>query len=249
MIKAGIARLFNSLGYTVVRSGLGFTAEELNNFKKVQEFTATSVDRLVGLVDAVRYIATNKIEGDIVECGVWRGGSMMAAMSVLLELGDDSRHFHLFDTFEGMAEPTEKDVMYDGQSAKTLIDRDKAAHGADHNWCVAGIDDVRQNVYSTGYSKERIHFIKGKVEETLPGNAPEKIALLRLDTDWYKSTAHEMTHLYPRLSENGVLIIDDYGHWQGARQAVDEYFAKQKFQPLLTRMDYSARMLVKPVEG
>jgi hypothetical protein len=239
MIKAGIARLFNSLGYTVVRNGFGYTTEELNSFKKVQEFTATSVDRLVGLVDAVRYVAINKIEGDIVECGVWRGGSMMAAMRVLLEMGDDSRHFHLFDTFEGMAEPTEKDVMYDGQSAKVLM--------GDQKWCVAGIDDVRQNVLATGYSKERIHFFKGKVEETLPRHAPEKIALLRLDTDWYESTAHEMTHLYPRLSENGVLIIDDYGHWQGARQAVDEYFARQKFRPLLTRMDYSARMLVKPV--
>ena len=113
-------------------------------------------------------------------------------------------------------------------------------------------DDDReneQNVFSTGYPKERIHFIKGKVEETLPKHAPGKIALLRLDTDWYESTAHEMTHLYPRLSENGVLIIDDYGHWQGARQAVDEYFARQEFRPLLTRMDYSARMLVKPVGG
>jgi len=249
MIKAGIARLFNSLGFTVVRNGLGFTEEELNSFKQVQEFTATGVDRLVGLVTAVRYIATNKIPGDIVECGVWRGGSMMAAMRVLLEMGDDSRHFHLFDTFEGMAEPTDKDVMYDGQSAKALIDRDKATHGVDHNWCVASIEDVQRNVLSTGYPKNRIHFIKGKVENTVPSHAPERIALLRLDTDWYESTSHEMTHLYPRLSENGVLIVDDYGHWQGARQAVDEYLAKQEFQPLLTRMDYSARMLVKPRVG
>ena len=237
MIKAAILRIFNSLGYTVVRNGLGFTAKELSTYNKVREFTATSVDRLVGLIDAVQYVSVNGIEGDIVECGVWRGGSIMAAMSALLELGDVSRHFHLFDTFEGMTEPSERDVMYDGQSAKALMGRDK--------WCVAGVEDVRANVLSTGYPKELVHFIQGKVEETIPENAPSKIALLRLDTDWYASTAHELVHLYPRLSDHGVLIVDDYGHWEGARQAVDEYFAKQKIRPLFSRMDYSARMAIK----
>jgi len=247
MIKASIARLFNSLGYTVVRKGLGFTAEEQKAYQKVQEYTATTVERLVGLIDAVRYVSINEIPGDIVECGVWRGGSIMAAMRTLLELGDVSRDFHLFDTFEGMTEPTDRDVMYDGQTAKALIDRDKASHGADHNWCVASLEDVRQHVLSIGYPKEKVHFIQGKVEETIPRHAPPKIALLRLDTDWYDSTIHELFHLYPRLSSQGVLIIDDYGHWEGARQATDEYFAKTKLRPLLCRMDYSARMAIKPV--
>jgi hypothetical protein len=238
MIKAGIARILHSLGYTLVRTGLGFSTEELNAFKRVQPFTATSTDRIVGLMEAVRYLAANRIEGAFVECGVWRGGSMMAAMSALLERGETTREFHLFDTFEGMAEPGEKDVMYDGQSAKTLMGEDK--------WCVAGLEDVRRNVLSTGYPKERVHFITGKVEDTIPKYAPERIALLRLDTDWYESTAHELKHLYPRLCDNGVLIIDDYGHWQGARQAVDEYFDKQSYHPLFARMDYSARMALKP---
>jgi len=193
-------------------------------------------------------VSANRIEGDVVECGVWRGGSIMAAMHALIKMGDLTRHFHLFDTFEGMTEPTEKDVMYDGQAAKSLIDRDKATFGQDHNWCVASLDDVRKNVLSTGYPKERVHFIQGKVEQTIPQHAPAKIALLRLDTDWYDSTAHELVHLYPRLTAQGVLIIDDYGHWEGARQATDEYFAKQKLQPLFCRMDYSARMAIKPSE-
>lgn len=248
MIKAGLLRLLNSMGYTVARADTGYTSDEFQAMKSVKEFTATSFERLAGLIDATNYISENNIPGGVVECGVWRGGSMMATINTLMERRDMSRVFHLFDTFEGMAEPTEKDVMYDGKTAKELLDRDKAKEGADHNWCVASLEDVRQNIFSTGYPKDRIHFIKGKVEDTLPKHAPERIALLRLDTDWYASTAHEMKHLYPRLSEGGVLIIDDYGHWQGARQAVDEYFAAQNFRPLLTRMDYSARMMVKPVQ-
>jgi O-methyltransferase len=120
------------------------------------------------------------------------------------------------------------------------------AEGFGNYWCVAGLEDVKRNLYSTGYPKEKLHFIKGKVEDTVPGQAPENIAMLRLDTDWYESTAHELQHLYPRLAKNGVLIIDDYGHWLGSRKAVDEYFAKQSFCPLFNRMDYTGRLAVKP---
>jgi len=105
---------------------------------------------------------------------------------------------------------------------------------------------VRRNMLGTRYPEKKIHLIKGKVEDTVPQHAPEKIALLRLDTDWYESTKHELVHLYPRLVPNGVLIIDDYGHWQGAREAVDEYFAGQKFKPLLNRLDYTGRLVIKP---
>ena len=190
MISAGIAKLFSLLGMRITRSNLGFTKAEVAAFRKVQPFTATSQERIVGLIEAVRYLVANKIEGDFVECGVWRGGSMMAAMNALMEMGDTSRNFHLFDTYQGMTEPTAKDVMYTGRKAKDLIDDDKARHGADHNWCVASLNDVQRNVYSTGYPKDRINFVKGKVEETIPSHAPAKIALLRLDTDWYESTAH-----------------------------------------------------------
>jgi hypothetical protein len=100
-------------------------------------------------------------------------------------------------------------------------------------------------VLATGYPAERVHLVRGPVEETLPAAAPERLALLRLDTDWYASTRHELEHLYPRLVDGGVLIVDDYGHWQGARQAVDEYFAGTAPPPLLHRIDYTARIGVK----
>ena len=163
----------------------------------------------------------------------------VAAALALLQRGDTSRDLYLFDTYEGMSAPTADDVMFDGQTAKALLDLEKPTEDHANYWCFAGLEDVKRNLYSTGYPKEKLHFIKGKVEDTLPGQAPDQIALLRLDTDWYESTAHELKHLFPRLSQNGVLIIDDYGHWLGARKAVDEYFAQQPLRPLLQRLDYT----------
>ena len=104
---------------------------------------------------------------------------------------------------------------------------------------------VREVLLSTGYPAERIRIVKGEVEQTIPRQAPEELALLRLDTDWYASTAHELEHLYPRVGDGGVLIIDDYGHWEGARRAVDEYFEGAEDPILLNRIDYSGRIGVK----
>jgi hypothetical protein len=105
---------------------------------------------------------------------------------------------------------------------------------------------VRAAVLSVGYPEEKVHFVQGPVEETLPEHAPAEIALLRLDTDWYASTKHELVHLYPRLAPGGVLIIDDYAYWRGARQAVDEYVNENELPLLLVRIDHGARVAVKP---
>lgn len=112
-------------------------------------------------------------------------------------------------------------------------------------WDAASYEEVSVNMARTGYPSRRVHQIKGMVEDTIPGKAPESIAILRLDTDWYASTRHEMEHLFPRLSRGGVLIIDDYGHWAGSRQAVDEYFKEHGIHLLLGRTDYTGRMGVK----
>jgi len=98
---------------------------------------------------------------------------------------------------------------------------------------------------STGYPEDQVIFIKGRVEDTIPQTVPEQIALLRLDTDWYESTYHELIHLYPRLVNRGILILDDYGYWQGARKAVDTYFQENKVGMYLHRVDESARIGVK----
>jgi hypothetical protein len=245
MLQTIVRRLLNALGYELSRLDTQFGEDQLNIIRAVREFTMTGPERLTGLIEAVKYVHANGIEGDLVECGVWRGGSMMAAALTLLKCGDSSRRLHLFDTFEGMPAPTDRDKALTGEMAETILAKTERKEGPGI-WAFASYEDVRQNVLSTGYPEERIRMIRGKVEETLPQNAPEKISILRLDTDWYESTRSELVHLYPRLSANGVLIIDDYGHWQGARQAVDEYFAGQKFKPLLNRLDYTGRLVVKP---
>lgn len=213
--------------------------------RSVQPYTMTSVERIFALIQAVEYVVRAGIPGDMVECGVWQGGSMMAVAQTLQRLGDTDRDLYLFDTYEGMPQPTEADVDYSGNSAAVEFETmKKTADSSD--WCYASIEQVQQNLASTGYPMARINLIKGKVEDTIPVQAPEKIAILRLDTDWYESTQHELIHLFPRLVEGGVLIIDDYGHWQGSRRATDEYLAEHKIPLLLNRVDYTARIAVKP---
>ena len=210
--------------------------------ERVAPFTMTSLERRAGLLGAIDHVVRHRVPGAIVECGVWRGGSMMAAALALMARGDTSRELWLYDTYTGMSEPTAADASHRGESAAAQLARTKRGQGV---WCEAGLDDVRANLLSIGYPQERIHFVEGKVEDTLPATLPGTTALLRLDPDWYESTRHELVHLYPLLSRHGVLVIDDYGHWQGARKAVDEFFASRAEPAFLHRVDYTARLLVK----
>jgi hypothetical protein len=211
--------------------------------RSVEEYTMTSPERVAALIEATRYVSRARLPGAIVECGVWRGGSMMTVALTLLELNDTSRNLYMFDTYEGMPPPTEKDKDGAGVPAADLLAVTPQGTGI---WCEAGLEEVRSNLLKTGYPPERLHFIKGKVEDTVPHAGLGSIALLRLDTDWYESTRHELHHLYPQLGVGGVLIIDDYGHWQGSKEAVDEYFADPARPPvLLQRVDDTGRLGVK----
>jgi O-methyltransferase len=220
-----------------------FSESDIEVCRRVDPYTMTTPPRIYALMRAVEYIAARGIPGAIVECGVWRGGSMMAAALTLLRLGVTDRELHLFDTFSGMTPPTDADVKPTGQRAADLLATE--AKDADV-WAIATLDEVRAAVLDVGYPKGRIHFVKGPVEETVPANAPGEIALLRLDTDWYESTKHELVHLYPRLASGGVLILDDYGYWQGARRAVDEYVDEHEATLLLNRIDNTGRIAIKP---
>ncbi|MEM9944343.1 MAG: TylF/MycF/NovP-related O-methyltransferase [Planctomycetota bacterium] len=211
-------------------------------FEEVQPFTMTSIERVNALVDSVDYIVDHQIPGDIVECGVWRGGSMMV-VAKCLAASQQFRTIHLYDTFEGMSEPTKEDKDYSGGTAVQQLDADPTKSG--NIWAYSPIEEVKNNLTSVNYPNEQLHFIKGKVEETIPGTIPDQISLLRLDTDWYESTYHELVHLFPRLVPGGVLIIDDYGHWQGAKKAVDQYFEEQKLKLFLSRIDYTGRLCIK----
>ena len=152
----------------------------------------------------------------------------------------------MFDTFEGMTAPTNVDVEAINQipAESKFLESQKETH---NEWCYASIEDVRQNCLDSGLEMNSFKLIKGDVCETLKvsENIPTHISVLRLDTDWYESTKAELEILYPKLSNKGVLIIDDYGHWEGARKAVDEYFLSQKYKPLFNVIDRTGRSAIK----
>jgi hypothetical protein len=243
MLKSMVRTLVRRLGVDTTRyKNPDFDPRALALIRAVNPYTMTSAERVFALIQAVEYVVRAGIPGSIVECGVWRGGSMMAVAKTLIELDATDRDLYLFDTFEGMTRPGELDVSYEGEPASAWFERLKRGQDGS-NWCLATLEEVQRNMLSTGYPADRVKLIRGKVEDTIPGRAPESLSILRLDTDWYESTYPELVHLYPRLSAGGVLLIDDYGHWQGQRRAVDGYFAGHPI--LLNRVDYSGRVAVK----
>ena len=218
------------------------TPYDVQTIELAKPATMTSPQRLQALILALRYVHRRGLQGAIVECGVWRGGSMFAAARTLIDVGDLTRELYLYDTYSGMPTPSESDKRhFDGASAADLL-----SDPSDHmTRAEAGLDVVKATMAQSGYPAERTHFVQGKVEDTIPGVAPDSIALLRLDTDWYSSTLHELNHLYTRLVPGGVLIIDDYGWWEGARRAVDEYFGRQDQPPLLNVIDETGRIAIR----
>jgi O-methyltransferase len=239
------------MGYQIVRHPNGdqrkppWDAEPAARhlFEQVRDYTMTSPERVIALHAAVRYVATQKVPGAMVECGVWRGGSMMAVARTLHDLGETDRELFLYDTFEGPPTPTETDVEKDpAHFARPR--RKKAIAEIPVVLQLLPLDEIKKLLYDTGYPAERMHFVVGNVMETIPARAPEQIAILRLDTDSYTSTRHELEHLFPRVSDGGVVIIDDYASFAGAREATDKYLASQGINPLLHRIDAASRMIV-----
>lgn len=251
LVRNIIKRPIRAAGFDVVRytsfehssryADISENDKEL--IRSVKPYTMTSFERIYSLVEAVRYIVQNEIPGDIVECGVWRGGSMLAVAKTLVRLNNFSKELYLFDTFEGMTSPAENDVDWMGAQAFKKYQVTKSDNGS--SWSYASEKDVRRTMSLADYDEGKIHYVKGKVEDTLPGQAPDTISLLRLDTDWYESTRHELIHLFSRLSRGGILILDDYGHWKGARKAVDEFIAEHGLKLFLSRIDCTGRISVK----
>jgi O-methyltransferase len=247
--EAAICRLAGRLGLDLVpRSQLlrDINGDDVALMDGVRPYTMTGPERLHALIQAVRYVVAAGVQGDVVECGVWRGGSMMAVASTLLRCDSATRRLWLYDTFEGMTKPTDVDVDIAGRSARDDFARHRVAGEDGSSWYAASLDEVRSNMARTGYPSDLVSFVPGQVEQTLPDDAPDNIALLRLDTDWYDSTKAELATLFPRLAPGGILIIDDYGHWEGCRRAVDEYLREQDVKLLLNRIDYTGRIAVKP---
>jgi hypothetical protein len=250
-IKKAVHGVVRPMGFDIVRYDLNvrfpppdFEPHHISIIDAVKNHTMTSPERIFTLIEAVHYITRRNIQGSIVECGVWRGGSMMAVALALRAFNIQDRDLHLFDTFQGMTKPQDVDIDMYGNSAMTRWEHTQLGE-AGSNFARATLPDVQAGMASTGYPNERVHFHVGRVEATIPAAAPDKIALLRLDTDWYESTRHELEYLYPRLSSGGILIIDDYGHWRGSRKAVDEYIERYAPSLFLNRIDYTGRIALK----
>ncbi len=258
-IKAVAKRLLSTQNWSKIKSGLGIEPRDalhtsdlsdvppadLETLRALDSFTMTSMERRFVLLESVRHLGRAGITGAFVECGVWRGGSSMLMAAESLRLGD-VRDIYLYDTFDGMPAPDDMDVDFHGVKAQKTLDAHQGRADSSLVWARAQIDVVRSNLGPTGYPEANLRYVVGKVEDTIPGTMPESIALLRLDTDWYSSTKHELEHLYPLLKPGGILILDDYGYWKGARQAVDEYFAGKREAPMLIRVDQTCRLAVKP---
>jgi len=239
--KTLIANTLRRRGYeirSVTRSPGDFDSFAIPIIEKSRPFTMTRLESIYSVVQSAKYIENAKIPGAVVECGVYMGGCTLAAALTLESLGAMERDIYLFDTFEGMTPPTAED----GDVAQKLYLMDGTPASIA---CRSPLEQVQKTMAVSKYPEKKTHYVKGRVEDTLPGAAPEQIALLRLDTDWYQSTKHELVHLFPRLSHGGVLIIDDYGHWEGSRRACDEYFAEHNTPILLQRIDPGVRSAIK----
>ncbi len=204
----------------------------------VKPYTMTSIERISELYNSLEYIRLHNIEGDFVECGVWKGGNILGILEYLNFHNMTDRKVWLYDTFKGMTEPEEIDIDLTNQKASNILQ---------HVLCYSPLNEVKQNLSNSKFPKNNINYVIGDICNTLDieSNLPTKISLLRLDTDWYKSTKKEMEILYPLLIDNGVLIVDDYGHWKGSKTAVDEYFKLKNLIPKISFIDYTGIKIIK----
>ena len=253
-----IAKLINLLlkrfGLKIKRftpSGEVFTAMDASSvdlkiYQSVSSFTLADPDPILSLIQSVRYVIENKTEGDFVECGTWRGGCAMAIALTLLDLGVTNRVIWVYDTFTGMTEPSALDFVNDKHrtSGKELLQKYNSLT-TESDWERVSLEGVRQSLISTGYPIQNFRLVKGSVLDTLDLDLPEVVCLLRLDTDWYDSTKKELEVIYPKLSEGGVCIVDDYGAWAGSKQAVDEYFSWNPPRPLFHVTNWTVRTWIK----
>jgi O-methyltransferase len=254
MLKSLVKKALNNAGYEIRRNSktridagmpveLNAAEREIIKYVMFEKLTMVSLERLYTTVMACKHALDRGIEGDFVECGVWRGGNAIAAAEIF-KLYKSNKSVWLFDTFKGMTAPTDSDVK--ASDGKTAKDKYIADQKETHNeWCYASIGDVRQNFANRGLTSN-IFFVEGDVCQTLDRvMVPNKICVLRLDTDWYESTKKELEILYPKLSIEGCLINDDYGHWSGSKKATDEYFEEHHNRPFLQYTDYTGRTAVK----
>jgi len=250
-VKRRVRNTLSKRGLTLHREiGADFPETTVDTINRVRPYTMTTVARIEAVCSATEYVVRNKIPGAFVESGVWKGGSSMAAALTLIKNGVTDRDLYLFDTFEGMPPPGDEDAVIGSDNASIRAwweaENERRARSGEDPWLHASVDMVRRNMSLTGYDLDHVQLVPGMVEDTVPGSAPDQIAFLRLDTDYYSSTKVELETMFPRLSPGSIMIVDDYGFTEGTRKAVDDYFASYPDPVYFHRVDACARLMIKP---
>ncbi len=189
-------------------------------------YTMTGRHRLDALQRCLETVLDEKIPGDVVETGVWRGGSMILAAALLDLHGDTERSIWCADSFEGMPVPTVESEAFSGTEDFSDVD-----------YLAVSLAQVQDNFRRFGVLSDRVKFLKGWFSDTLPTAPIEKIALLRLDGDLYESTMDALVPLYPKVSKGGFVIVDDYNSWAGCKKAIDEYRTEKGITSPLIEID------------
>ena len=259
-MKNRLAKLINSFfkkfGYRLIEQQnknwfddfVGINEFELKSLEIASKYSMTGFERMFFLIKAIKQIEIDNVEGDFVECGVWRGGNLILFQRMIEKLNFKNRKIFAYDTYSGMSPPTQSDLNINNEKAEDIINSlEKKGVDPENNIIFAKCDleNVKKNFQINTGKNDNLICIKGKVEDTLKikNNLPKKISLLRLDTDWYESTKIELEVLFPLLSKNGIMIIDDYGYWKGSKKAVDEYFKDKNIN--LFKIDFTSRYLFK----
>jgi O-methyltransferase len=198
--------------------------------------------------DALRYLLENGIEGDLVECGIYKADIEFTWIDVLQQSGQ-AREIYLYDTFTGLTPPTDFDFELSGHNQQLSTSQGtlefwhlQQAYGG---WCAYSLENVKSRLESTGYPVEKLHYVVGDVKETLQHTVPEKIALLRLDTDFYDSSLAEISALYDKVVPGGIIILDDYLFWNGQKKAIDEFFESRGLTPEIKLFDLHKGCIIK----
>lgn len=231
----------------------------------VSPYSMTSSERINSLFDSLEFVRNNNIKGDYVECGVWRGGNILGMLKYLEFHNNIEPNVWLYDTFCGMTTPDNNvDLTYNNQTAADILDskyweeikkalsqddypKEKKQFILEQVFAWSTLDEVKLTLSSSKYPEEKIKYVIGDICQTLldKNNVPEKIALLRLDTDWYNSTKIELDVLWEKLEIGAPCIIDDYGHWQGCKKAVDEFLSTLPVEHEIEQIDYTGIRIFK----
>jgi O-methyltransferase len=261
-IKSFIKFLFSLLGVRISKLPSSLNeieyddeSEARRKFAIVRDYTMADEACLITLWQHTKYLETNSIVGDYVECGVWKGGCVALMALGNLSYGSTRRNIYLFDSFTDICEPDKK---VDGDKAIQQATEWSTTKGTDgklkplegfydqfggHGTKAACIEVIEKKV---GYDKEKVHYIEGWFQDTFPIHSKTigQIALLRLDADWYASTKICLETFYDKVVDGGIIIIDDYGTYEGCKKAVDEFFLGKK-KPLLNHINKHSRYIIK----